>query len=127
LEGKRNPMDYVRVGLLFYAASYLCFLLPLGYTALGLLFIIAISLGEIFVMPFSSNFVFGRALGAYQGQYMALYGISWGVANTLAPLYGTQVVATYGYNTLWVLLAIQACVVWVGFWFLDRLFPEEMA
>jgi predicted MFS family arabinose efflux permease len=127
LEGKRNPMDYVRIGLLLYAASYLCFLLPLGFTVLGLLFIFAISLGEIFVMPFSSNFVFGRSFGAYQGQYMAVYGISWGVANTLAPLYGTQVVATFGYDTLWVLLALQACIVWVGFLLLDRFLPEKTA
>ena len=120
IEGRRPPMQYIRFGLILYTVSYLVFCFPLGHTTAALLFVIAISLGEIFVMPFSSNFVFSRSAGSSQGQYMAIYGIAWSVANTLAPLYGTQVIAAWGYQTLWILLAIQAMVVWVGFWFLEK-------
>jgi len=120
LEGRRTHMHYIRIGLLLYAASYLFFLLPIGFTAVAILYLIAISLGEMFVMPFSSNFVYGRSTGAFQGQYMALYGIAWALANTLAPLYGTQVVAAWGYNTLWTLMAIQTLLVWGGFWYLEK-------
>ena len=120
LEGRRTPMYYIRVGLLMYAGSYLFFLLPIGYSVAGVLFVTAISFGEMFVMPFSSNFVFGRSSGAFQGQYMALYGIAWALANTLSPLYGTQVIAAWGYNTLWTLLALQTMLVWVGFWYLEK-------
>ncbi len=120
LEGRRSPMHYIRIGLLLYAASYLFFLLPIGFTAAAILYLLAISLGEMFVMPFSSNFVFGRSSGAFQGQYMALYGIAWALANTLAPLYGTQIIAAWGYDTLWTLMAIQTLVVWVGFWYLEK-------
>lgn len=120
LEGRRPPLYYVRIGLLLYAGAYLCFLLPTGFLVAGLLFITAISLGEMFVMPFSSNFVFARSSGTFQGQYMAFYGMAWAVANIIAPFYGTQVIAAWGYNTLWILLAIQAFAVWVGFWYLER-------
>jgi phosphate/sulfate permease len=51
---------------------------------------------------------------------MALYGIAWAFANTIAPVYGTQVIAAWGYDTLWVLLAIQALAVWIGFWYLGK-------
>jgi predicted MFS family arabinose efflux permease len=120
LEGRRTKLHYIRVGLVLYSIAYLCFLIPISVTLAALLFIIAISLGEMFVMPFSSNFVFGRSSGAQQGQYMAFYGIAWAIANILAPFYGTQVIAAWGYNTLWVLLAVQALLVWVGFWYLEK-------
>jgi predicted MFS family arabinose efflux permease len=120
LEGRRSTMYYIRIGLLLYAVSYACFLLPIGFTMAAILYLIAISLGEMFVMPFSSNYVFGRASGAFQGQYMALYGIAWALANVLAPLYGTQVIAAWGYNTLWTLMALQTLLVWVGFWYLEK-------
>jgi predicted MFS family arabinose efflux permease len=120
LEGKRPQLYYVRIGLLLYGAAYLCFLMPVGFTVAALLYIFAISFGEMFVMPFSSNFVFGRSAGAFQGQYMALYGIAWALANTIAPVYGTQIIDAWGYNTLWLLMGVQSALVWIGFWFLER-------
>ncbi len=120
LEGRRTTMYYIRIGLLLYAASYIFFLLPVGFTVAALLYLFAISFGEMFVMPFSSNYVFGRSAGSFQGQYMALYGIAWALANTLAPLYGTQVIAAWGYNTLWALMAVQTLLVWAGFWYLEN-------
>lgn len=120
LDGRRPPLFYVRIGMLLYGLSYMVFLLPIGFTIAGILFITTISFGEIFAMPFSSNFVFGRSTGAFQGQYMAVYGIAWAIANTIAPLYGTQVIAAWGYNTLWTLLLLQSVVVLLGFWVLER-------
>ena len=73
LEGRRPPLTWVRMGLVLYALAYLMFMLPIVGLVAGILFMVAISFGEIFVMPFSSNFVYGRAMGQRQGQYMALY------------------------------------------------------
>jgi dipeptide/tripeptide permease len=84
------------------------------------LFTVVISFGEVFVMPFSSNFVFGRSKGGFQGQYMSFYGIAYSIANTVAPLYGTQVAAAFGYPTLWVMLGCQAILVLFGFWWLEK-------
>ncbi|MCB0524998.1 MAG: MFS transporter [Saprospiraceae bacterium] len=120
LEGKRSQLYYVRIGVILYGLSYLFFLMPFSFQLAGSLFILAISLGEMFAMPFSTNFIYQRSSGASQGQYMAIYGIAWALANTLAPLYGTQVIANFGYNTLWILLAIQAMVSLIGFWYLEK-------
>lgn len=117
IEGQRKPVQHIQFGLMLYATAYALFLLPISYTLMALLFVVVISFGEIFVMPFSSNYVFGRSKGAFQGQYMAFYGIAYSIANTLAPLYGTQVIAAWGYQTLWILLSIQAVLVWIGFRF----------
>ncbi|MEO6759257.1 MAG: MFS transporter [Saprospiraceae bacterium] len=124
LEGRRSPLAWVRVGLILYALAYLMFLLPVAGIVAGVLFMIVISFGEIFVMPFSSNFVFSRATaGNRQGQYMALYTVAYSVANILAPLYGTQMIAHLGYPALWGSLAVVVAVVWLGVWRMER--PAE--
>lgn len=120
LEGRRPQLSYARMGLLMYVVAYLSFELPLGASAVALMFIIFISFGEMFVMPFSSNYVYGRSAGSQQGQYMALYTMAYSIANIIAPLFGTQVIAAWGYSTLWYLLSILAVVTWVGFWILDK-------
>ncbi len=119
LEGRIPALQYVRFGLILYAISYAACLMPPGY-APALIFTVLISFGEMFVMPFSSNFVFGRSEGPKQGQYMALYTMSYSVANILAPFLGTQVIATWGYNCLWTLVTILALLTCLGFWFLEK-------
>jgi len=119
LEGRRPPLEYVRIGLLLYVVSYAACLLP-GALVPALLFTLVISFGEIFVMPFSSNFVFGRSVGSKQGQYMALYTMAYSVANILAPLLGTQVIDHWGYPALWSLAMGLALLTWVGFKMLEK-------
>lgn len=120
IEKLRTPLSFVRTGLFLYAISYWSILLPYNPLLMVTIFTIIISLGEVMVMPFSSNFVFGRSKGSYQGQYMSLYGIAYSLANTVAPLYGTQVAAAFGYPTLWMLLGGQAILVLFGFWWLEK-------
>lgn len=122
IEGRRKGLDYVRLGLVLYAIAYLSFVfLPAGLAS-ALMFTAAISFGEMFVMPFSSNFAFGRASAqGNQGQYMALYTMAYSLANIIAPLFGTQVIAAWGFHTLWYLLAALAGITWVGFGMLKKL------
>ncbi|MBL7808876.1 MAG: MFS transporter [Saprospiraceae bacterium] len=119
LEGRAPALGYVRFGLILYAISYAACLFPPGVLP-ALLFTIIISFGEMFVMPFSSNFVFGRSEGPKQGQYMALYTMSYSFANILAPFIGTQVIAAWGFGSLWTLVTIQALLTCLGFWFLEK-------
>ncbi|MFN0216016.1 MAG: MFS transporter [Saprospiraceae bacterium] len=119
LEGRRPALSYVQFGLILYALSYALCLLPAGMIA-ALLFTLIISFGEMFVMPFSSNVVFGRSEGSKQGQYMALYTMSYSVANIIAPLLGTQVIAAWGYPTLWYLITGLALLTCAGFWQLGK-------
>jgi len=119
LEGRSSALGYVRFGLILYAISFALCLLPAGLVA-ALLFTLVISFGEMFVMPFSSNFVFGRSEGSKQGQYMALYTMAYSVANIIAPLMGTQVIAAWGYPVLWYLVTGLALITCVGFWLMGE-------
>lgn len=122
MEGRRTPMAYIRGGLIFYALAYLTLSMHFGSGLLpAVVYMIVMSLGEIFVMPFSTNFVFGRAQSqGSQGQYMAIYTMSYSVANIVAPLIGTQIIAAWGYNTLWYTMGIASLVTIGGFWWLER-------
>ncbi len=116
IEGRRGGLEYVRFGLVLYAVAYLAFVFPPGGLVSALIFSVAISFGEMFVMPFSSNFAYGRAAAqGNQGQYMALYTMAYSLANIIAPLFGTQVIAAWGFNMLWYLLGILAIITWFGF------------
>ncbi len=121
LEGRRPAVGYIRFGLILYTIAYAACLLPWGMGA-ALIFLLAISFGEMFVMPFSSNFVFGRSEGSKQGQYMALYTMSYSVANIIAPLLGTQVIAAWGYQTLWISVSSLALLTCAGFWWMNKKF-----
>jgi predicted MFS family arabinose efflux permease len=86
----------------------------------ALVYMVVMSFGEIFVMPFSTNFVFSRAQArGSQGQYMALYTMAYSVANILAPLAGTQLIAVWGYDALWQVMGFMALLTITGFWWLE--------
>jgi predicted MFS family arabinose efflux permease len=121
MEGRRAPMAYIRVGLLLYGLAYFALSVHHGSGMIpALVYMVIMSFGEIFVMPFSTNFVFSRAQAqGSQGQYMALYTMAYSVANILAPLAGTQMIAVWGYDALWQVMGFTALLTITGFWWLE--------
>ncbi len=121
IEGKRRNLWFVRLGVLLYAVSYAAFLLPVSWAWFSAFFYMTvISFGEILAMPFSTTWVTSRTPSATQGQYMALYGVAYSVANIVAPLFGTQIIAAFGYQTLWTSMTLIAIATAIGFYFLDK-------
>lgn len=120
IERKRTRLQFVRLGLVLYAFSYLAFLLPPGGLVTALIFIVGLSFGEMFVMPFSTNFVFDYATKGSAGTYLGMYSISYSLANIVAPLLGTHVIAWWGFQAHWTITAVLALGSWIGFWWLER-------
>jgi predicted MFS family arabinose efflux permease len=121
IENKRAPMYFVRLGIALYGAAYLCFLLPKELAfLLGFLYMIIISFGEIFVMPFSTSWATKRAGEVKTGQYLALYSMSYAVSNVVAPMMGTQIIAAFGFSALWLVSAFMALVTLFGFYYLEK-------
>jgi MFS family permease len=121
IDKKRPHFWFVQVGTILYGIAYLTLLLPPQYAwTVAAIYMLFISFGEIFLMPFSSSWATMRAPVSRQGQYMALYGMAYAVSNIFAPMIGTQVIAAYGFHTLWYLMAILSAITWLGFWYLAR-------
>jgi len=120
IEGRRSPIVYIRLGLVMYVLAHLSFIAPAAAVIAAIAYMIFISLGEIFVMPFSSNYVMGRSPEGQMGQYLGIYTMAYSCSNILAPLLGTQIIAAWGYTALWSLAAALAGLIWAGFWLLER-------
>ncbi|NUS10376.1 MAG: MFS transporter [Streptomyces sp.] len=63
------------------------------------------SLGDLLVMGRAYALVAALAPPGGSGRYLAVFGTSWGVAATLAPVFGTQLLARAGTTALWSALA----------------------
>jgi MFS family permease len=115
IQGKKSSNWFICLGLVLYGLSYLALTLPLsGAIFWATLYMVIISFGEIFVMPFSSTWVTKRAPENRQGQYIALYTMAYSVANVVAPLLGTQIIAHFGFNALWVTMALFSMLPFIG-------------
>ena len=119
IEKKRPMMWFVRLGIGFYAIAYVALIMPNSWAlGIAIFYMIAISFGEILVMPFSTTWATMRSGDARQGEYMALYGMAYSVTNITSPMLGTQIIAAYGYTTLWILMIVMATVAGLGFYYL---------
>ncbi|MFB8061702.1 MFS transporter, partial [Kitasatospora purpeofusca] len=63
------------------------------------------SLGNLLVMGRIYALVTDLAPPGASGRYLAVFGTSWGVAGTLAPVLGTQLLAHAGTTALWSAMA----------------------
>lgn len=109
---------------LLIIAGTLC--LPVAFTILffgegmmwwSIVYTLVITMAEIFAMPFMMNFALSRPLKERQGQYSALYSISFGIANIAAPVLGLGIAAAYGFNSMFVVFIVLSLLTALGFWF----------
>jgi MFS family permease len=72
-----------------------------------------LSLGSMLVMGRSFAVVSELAPAAASARYLAVYGLSWGVATLLAPLVVTWLIGAFGAGVLWGVSAV-VCAVMAG-------------
>ncbi len=121
IEQKRPKLWFVRYGIVIYALSYSLFLCPTAWAMpIGVAYMVLISLGETFVMPFSTSWAMNYTSESRQGQYMALYTMSYSMAHIIAPLMGTQIIAAFGYSALWATTVGLGVLAYSGFWYLGK-------
>ena len=117
LQNKLKPLQVVCIGIVCYGLAHTALLLPHALTLLpALIYILFISLGEILVMPFSSTWAAKHGEGARSGEYMGLYGIAYSFSHIAAPLLGTQIIAHFGFDTLWTILIALSALAFAGFY-----------
>ena len=127
IENKRPKMWFVRLGIILYGVSYLAFMLPSAWgLGVAIFFMVAISFGEMFVMPFSTSWATMRSGDARQGEYMALYGMAYSITNISSPMLGTQIIAAFGFDVLWIMMAVMAAAAWIGFYFLGKKIEQKI-
>ncbi|MFF0343843.1 MFS transporter [Kribbella sp. NPDC004875] len=82
------------------------------------------SLGDLFLLTRYLTQASGLAPDEARGRYLAVFGLSWGIATTIAPLTVTQLLKTTGPTGLWLTTAAAAAVLaLLQPWFRKRLAP----
>ncbi len=121
LEKRFKKMNIVAIGLLCTGFSYLLFNM-FSFTGIVIFALIFDTLGEMFAMPFMQSATVARANPKTRGQYLALYGMTYSVAQIVSPGLGTWVVANYSYEVLWNGVFIACCFGAGGFvWLRNRM------
>lgn len=82
--------------------------------------VVVISFAEIFAMPFMATYTVQRSGKKNRGAYMGLYSVAYSAAFVLAPLIGTNVIASLGFQTWWLIGGVFGLITSGGFYLLLR-------
>lgn len=79
----------------------------IGVVIIGMLLM---TFGEMIAFPFSNAFAMDRAKKGNQGEYMALYSISFSIAHIFGHNMGLQMIDNLGFDNTWYIITILAAL-----------------
>jgi predicted MFS family arabinose efflux permease len=112
---KNNIFSYIIAGTLCIPVAFFILLFGNGLVIMAVIYTIVLTLAEIFAMPFMMNYSLSRPHKERQGQYSALYSISYGIANIAAPSLGLWIASRYGFNSMFYFFILLAFLAALGF------------
>lgn len=118
---KFSKATLMLVGAFLTAISFLVLNITpwAGILLFGMLFM---TVGEMIAFPFSNAFAMDRAKKGNQGEYMALYAISFSIAHIFGHNAGMQLVDNIGFDNTWFIMTILgilcALLLWILKWYL---------
>jgi predicted MFS family arabinose efflux permease len=124
IQNRWSNFKFISLGTLLVICSYLI-LVPFHGIWVLIIGILLITMSEMLAMPFMSTFALNRSDSSNVGRYMALYSMAWSTALILAPILGTQIIHSYGFNILFISLGILALIPLLGFRWLDIQLTNE--
>jgi predicted MFS family arabinose efflux permease len=95
---------------------------PVLYAAMAIL-----SASEILAMPFMATIAVQRSNNFNRGSYMGLYTLSYSAAHIISPFLGTNIIADFGFRTLWWTLGGMSVIAATGFYLLIPRLQRESA
>lgn len=118
LERKNTlKLQIILWGSIFMTLSLFVLLIDIwaGILVVSILFM---SLGEMFIFPFSNSFALSRAPIGHEGRYMALFTMSFSLAHIASSKVGMGIISVYGYQINWLFMGILGivsiiCSIWV--------------
>jgi len=103
---------YTKLGLMFFGAVLtglsILILNLTSWSGVLILGMLLMTVGEMIVFPFSNAFTLDRAKKGTQGEYMALYSMSFSIAHIFGHNAGLQMAAELGYDNTWYIVTVIA-------------------
>jgi predicted MFS family arabinose efflux permease len=119
IEHITNYMRMISLGSICLVLSFLALVAGLPFILAAILFIVFMSLAEMFAMPFMTNYAVSRPSEDRRGQFMALYAMAYGVAHIIAPVSGLFLAEKYGFMTTYSIFLVLSLLVAISFYLLQ--------
>ena len=101
MELKTSSKVYnMAIGFLLVTASFLILNLT-GWSGILIVGMLLMTFGEMIIFPFSNAWALERAKRGKQGEYMALYNISFSISHIFAHNSGMLSISNFGYTSSW--------------------------
>lgn len=113
-------MMMISVGCLMLVGSFITLILGWTTTTLAVIFIVLMSLSEMFSMPFMTNYAVSKPSEDRRGQYMALYAMAYGVAHIIAPAGSMFIADHFGFLSLYHMLGGLSIIIMIAFFTLRK-------
>ena len=120
LEKYKKLFPFIVAGTLCIPLSLSFLLFGKGLMIFAVIYTLFITMSEIFAMPFMMNYSLSRGNKARQGEYSALYSISFGLANIFAPLLGLGIAGKYGFDMMFYFFIVLSILTALGFLYLGK-------
>lgn len=116
----QKPLLMMALGTFFYAIGFAMYALSGGFS-LFVTAMVVITIGEMVVSPFQQSLVASFAPDAMRGRYMAVSGLTWGIAFAIGPYFAGQLLDSGNPDLLWIASGLIGLIATMGFVLLHRM------
>jgi predicted MFS family arabinose efflux permease len=120
LEKRKKIFPLIITGALCLPVAFTMLMFGKEMIIFAIVYTLIITLSEIFAMPFMMNYILSRPLQERQGQYSALYSISYGIANIAAPSLGLGIADRFGFDAMFIFFITLSILVAFGFAWMNK-------
>ncbi len=124
-KSKIEGLKIVVVGTFLLGISFLVlnFSTWIGIVVIGMIFM---TFGEMLGFPFSNSYALDRSQRGNQGEYMAMYSMSFSFAHILGPNVGMHLSDKYGFTFTWYVMALLLLIACFLLIWLNRLVKRDV-
>lgn len=129
LEGRREPVHYIKWGTLLLGLSFVIFnIIPAtghitSWLSAGMMLAMTstliVTFGEMLSMPFMNTYWINRTTNDNRSGYAGLYTVSWAIAQVLGWWTGPVLADKLGFTAFWWIIGANSLIAAVGFWWLQ--------
>jgi MFS family permease len=115
-----KPMLMMALGTALYGFGFAMY----GFTSTYMMFAVAmivITIGEMIISPFQQALIASFAPEEMRGRYMAVSGLSWGIAFAVGPYLAGLLLDSVTPSWLWIACGILGVITMVGYIVLDKI------
>jgi len=116
---KYKPLIMMAIGTFLYAIGFALYGFIDGFPLFTAAMII-ITIGEMVVAPFQQSLVASFAPEDMRGRYMAVSGLTWGIAFAIGPYFAGLLLDSANPNLLWVMCGFIGLLATLGFITLNK-------